>query len=151
MSRIAPRNHRTAPGSMSGAGARQALRHAVLALVHAPGRKRFDDPKRVPVTMQALLEARWSIVDHFKTDGTYYLVALASDLNATAMGLLTERERQVAALVAAGFSNKAIACELGIATSTVGVLLGRAMHRTGARSRRELVRIHPSQTLRRER
>ena len=39
---------------------------------------------------------------------------------------LTLREREVLARAAAGKSNKVIACELGVTTSTIGVLISRA-------------------------
>ena len=48
---------------------------------------------------------------------------------------LTARERQVAKLAAVGQSNKAIAYELGVAPSTVAVLLGRAAVKLGTTSR----------------
>jgi DNA-binding NarL/FixJ family response regulator len=54
---------------------------------------------------------------------------------------LTARERQVAALAALGHANKVIAFELGIAQSTVAVLLSRAAHKLGAPTRAELARI----------
>jgi DNA-binding CsgD family transcriptional regulator len=53
--------------------------------------------------------------------------------------LLSARERQVVALAALGQPNKMIAYELGIATSTVGVLLMRASRKVGAKIRRQLV------------
>ena len=52
---------------------------------------------------------------------------------------LTPREHQVVALAARGHANKSIAYELGITTSTVGVLLGRAASRLGVASRRALI------------
>jgi DNA-binding CsgD family transcriptional regulator len=52
---------------------------------------------------------------------------------------LSARERQVLASVARGRSNKEIAHELGVAHSTVRVLLARAAHKLGAQTRDELV------------
>ena len=53
---------------------------------------------------------------------------------------LGRRERHVAALTAMGHSNKAIAYELGVATSTVSAYLRDIARKLGAASRVELVR-----------
>jgi DNA-binding NarL/FixJ family response regulator len=51
---------------------------------------------------------------------------------------LSEREELVVARAVAGESNKSIAFSLGVAASTVGVLLSRAAAKLGVRSRSEL-------------
>jgi len=53
--------------------------------------------------------------------------------------LLTPRERQILAAVAAGHRDTAIAAELGIAPSTVAALLRSAMGKLGARTRVQAV------------
>ncbi len=127
-----------AKGAARSAEARAELRRATVSLATLRGRRRLDDPDRAVAAWKALVDARWSLVDHFERDGSHYLVAHRNDCQPAPMSLLTERERQVAALAAMGFSNKAIAYNLGIATSTVGVLMSRALARLGLRSRREL-------------
>lgn len=126
-----------AAGDAREGDALEALRRSVVAVAAARGRKRHD-PERAIAGWKALVDARWSIVDHFSRDGSQYLVAHRNDHGAPAIGALTEREREVVALAAMGHSNKAIAYDLGIATSTVGVLVSRALKRLGLRSRREL-------------
>jgi FixJ family two-component response regulator len=54
---------------------------------------------------------------------------------------LTERERQVFALVAEGRMNKQIAGEMGVAEITVKIHRGRLMRKMGAKSLAELVRM----------
>ncbi len=54
---------------------------------------------------------------------------------------LTSREREVMALVTAGLMNKEIAAQLKISEVTVKVHRGNAMHKMGARSLAELVRM----------
>ncbi len=54
---------------------------------------------------------------------------------------LTTREREVAALAAAGNSSKAIALQLGVSARTVDNLLSRAYSKTGVNGRRELAEV----------
>ena len=58
--------------------------------------------------------------------------------------LLGRRERQVASLAAQGLSNKAIAAQLGGATSTVSVHLRAILRKLGLRHRSELVVAPPA-------
>jgi DNA-binding NarL/FixJ family response regulator len=57
----------------------------------------------------------------------------------TTMELLTERERQVVALVAEGLNNDEIAVELVVARATARTHVSRAMMKLGARDRAQLV------------
>jgi len=59
--------------------------------------------------------------------------------NVTALTVLTERQRQVAALACQGFSNKKIAEELGLAEGTVKVHLNAIYVRLDVRSRTKLI------------
>jgi len=51
---------------------------------------------------------------------------------------LTGREQQISALVARGWTNKAIAAELEISEQSVKNMLARAFSKTGASNRTEL-------------
>jgi DNA-binding NarL/FixJ family response regulator len=55
------------------------------------------------------------------------------------MELLTEREREVVGLVAAGLSNDEIADRLTVSPATVRTHVSRALFKTGARDRAQLV------------
>jgi FixJ family two-component response regulator len=57
---------------------------------------------------------------------------------------LSKREREVMALATAGLLNKQIAAEVGLSEVTVKIHRGRAMHKMGARSFAELVRMAES-------
>jgi DNA-binding CsgD family transcriptional regulator len=118
---------------------RESLRRAARALDRARGRLRRDDSERAVGAWKVLVENRWSLLDHFERDGRRYLLACRNAPSAPAGVVLTPRERQVVLLAARGHSNKLIGYELGIAASTVGVLLGRAAVRLGVKSRRALI------------
>ena len=60
-------------------------------------------------------------------------------LEPSALAALTEREREVLALVAAGRSNEEIAAELCITAATAKTHVSRAMAKLGARDRAQLV------------
>lgn len=98
-----------------------------------------------------LTSARWTLVDNFEENGRRYLVARENQAQAEGLGMLTDRERQIALHAALGLSNKQIAYALGISDTTVRVLMARAAKRLGMRTRRELL-LHPAlEELRQER
>jgi DNA-binding CsgD family transcriptional regulator len=100
---------------------------------------RRADSDRAVLDWKVLVEHRWSLLDHFDRDGKRYLLACRNSPAALASSLLTPREREVVLLAARGHANKLIGYELGIATSTVGVLLNRAAARLGVHTRRALI------------
>ncbi|MEV6963866.1 response regulator transcription factor [Hamadaea sp. NPDC051192] len=61
--------------------------------------------------------------------------------NATVLDVLTDREREVLALVALGLSNEEIATRLFLAPSTAKTHVNRAMTKLGVRDRAQLVVI----------
>ncbi len=69
------------------------------------------------------------------------IAAARADLLGRAWSTLTERERDVADLVAAGHSNKTTAAALGIAEATVKVHRAALMKKLGAASLAELVEL----------
>jgi DNA-binding CsgD family transcriptional regulator len=109
-----------------GDAARAALRESVLALDRARGPLRRRDPDQAIAIWQALVAGRWSLLDHFDSDGRRFIVAHRNDASVPDARGLTLRERQVIAYAALGHSNKVIAYELGLSTSTVGSHLARA-------------------------
>jgi DNA-binding NarL/FixJ family response regulator len=60
-------------------------------------------------------------------------------IDRSALDQLTEREREVVALVAGGLSNEEIAAELFISTATARTHVGRSMAKLHARDRAQLV------------
>jgi DNA-binding CsgD family transcriptional regulator len=119
--------------------ARQALRDATRAMEQARTKLRATEPERALDAWKGLVSARWSLVEHFESDGKRYILACENDPHVTGPSLLSQREQQVLAYAALGHTSKLIAYELGISDSTVRVLLARAASKLGARSREEAI------------
>jgi DNA-binding CsgD family transcriptional regulator len=118
--------------------ARDALVRAVLAIERARGGLRREDGDEAVALWKGLVSARWTLVDHFDSDGKRYVIARENAPATPRTQQLTQRERQVVAYARMGHSNKLIAYELGISASTVGVLLWRAAAKLGTTTREEL-------------
>jgi DNA-binding NarL/FixJ family response regulator len=71
----------------------------------------------------------------------FVTIPAASDLVAGELDLLTDRERELTALVGHGLSNEEIAARLTISPATVKTHISRAMQKLGARDRAQLVVI----------
>ncbi len=98
-----------------------------------------EDGTGVVRGLRGLVTARWTLVDHYETGGKRYVLARENAPKPPGPALLSERERQVVALAALGRSNKLIAYELGLAHSTVRVLMARACVKLGTPTRSQLV------------
>ena len=135
-------------GSVHHATGAARLRQAREALAAAA--RRIDrlrsagkhEPERAVAQWRALVDARWSLVDHFESDGRRFVLAQRNDPEIGPFALLTTRERQVVALAAMGHANKMIGYELGISVSTAGVLLSRAARKLGAPTRAALIQAY---------
>jgi DNA-binding CsgD family transcriptional regulator len=120
-------------------GAMDQLRRAVLDLEKARGPRRERQASVDLNAWKGLVDARWSLLDRFETDGKRYIVARENAPLPPGHESLTLRERQVLSYAALGHENKVIAYDLGIAHSTVRVLMARAASKLGATSRSELL------------
>ncbi len=105
--------------------------HSALAFDRARGPLRRRDPEAAVRIWEALVAGRWSLLDHFDSDGRRFIVAHRNDAEVADARGLTHRERQVVAQVALGQSNKMIAYELGLSTSTVANHLASARAKLG--------------------
>jgi DNA-binding CsgD family transcriptional regulator len=121
-----------------GDAARAALHRAVLAMDQARGRMRRDDPDRAVALWRALVAGRWSLLDHFDSDGRRFIVAHRNDAKIPDKRGLSLREQQVLAHASIGNSNKVIAYELGLSVSTVGTHLASARTKLNLPSRAAL-------------
>jgi DNA-binding CsgD family transcriptional regulator len=109
-----------------GNAARTSLVSAARALDRARGPLRKRDPGEAVAIWQALVAGRWSLVDHFDSDGRRFVLAHRNDPSVPDTRGLTVRERQVLAYASLGHSNKVTGYELGLSTSTVAFHLARA-------------------------
>jgi DNA-binding CsgD family transcriptional regulator len=130
-----------ATGTARTADSRASLRRAARALDKARGRMRREDSERAVADWKVLVDNKWSLLDHFEQDGKRFVLACRNAPSAPPGSFLTPRERQVVLLAVRGHSNKLIGYELGITTSTVGVLLARAAARLDVKSRRALIAL----------
>jgi DNA-binding CsgD family transcriptional regulator len=118
--------------------ARRALRDAVVSIDRARTLHRRR-PDAALADWQGLVDGTWTLLDHFENDGRRFVLARSNEPVGPQIDALSARERQVCAFACLGHSNKLIAYELGLATSTVGVLLSRAMAKLGVRGRKALI------------
>jgi DNA-binding NarL/FixJ family response regulator len=116
-----------------------SLRAASIAQSRARGGLRRADPMGALEEWKGLVAARWTLVDQFDHRGARYLVAKRNDAEMSGFAMLSLRERQAVGYAALGHTNKLIAYELGLSSSTVGVLLWRAASKLGTHSRGELI------------
>ena len=130
-------HHATGPAEM--ASAREALRTATVAMERARTKLRDSAPERAIDEWKGLVAARWSLVEHFESDGKRYILACQNDPDVAGPSLLSQREQQVLAYASLGHNSKLIAYELGISDSTVRVLMSRATAKLGVGSRKEAI------------
>jgi DNA-binding CsgD family transcriptional regulator len=118
-----------ATGPAEARSAREALRDALVRIDTARSGK--HDTRRLVELWRGLVAGRWSLVEHFERDGRRYYLAHKNDPELTQDRALTERERQALGYAELGHSNKLIAYELGLSSSTVGTLLAKARRKLG--------------------
>jgi DNA-binding CsgD family transcriptional regulator len=127
--------------------ARAALRGAAVAIDKARKKKmRESRPEEAISQWETLVRGRWSLVDHFDKDGRRYLVARKNDPFVPG-DKLSLRERQVVGFAALGHSNKLIAYELGISTSSVATHLTNAAKKLGLGTRVALIKAFSERQL----
>lgn len=119
----------TSPASSS--RAREVLRDAVMRRERARSTRERTDPDVALTLWEGLVAGRWSLVDHFESDGKRFVVAHQNDPNLGDPRGLSRRERQVAAYLGMGRSQKEIAYLLGISAGAVSNTTRRAAEKLG--------------------
>lgn len=118
--------------------ARDELRRAVRRIDRVRATKRTDS-EGATRAWKALVSMRWSLLDHFESDGKRYIVARRNVPRLPVQNELSEREHQVIAFMALGHSTKVVAYELGLSDATVRVLLHRAMRKLRVTTRADAI------------
>lgn len=118
---------------------RELLSDTVRTQERLRAKDRREDPNAVG-EWKALVDARWSLVDHVDSDGKRMITVQRNECVAPGAVGLSQREEQILGYAALGHSNKLIAYELGLAHSTVRVLLARAAGKLGTRGREETLK-----------
>jgi DNA-binding CsgD family transcriptional regulator len=126
------------PGAQS-SDARSRLAAGVRTVDRARGALRRTDPDLAVSEWKALIAARWTLVDHFESDGKRYVLARRNEAVESKGAPLTAREEQALGFASLGHTNKLIAYEMGISASTVSVLLYRAAKKFKTNSRAALI------------
>lgn len=118
--------------------ARADLRRAAVAFERARTKEMRVDPDGATRKWRALVQARWSLLDDFDSDGRRFVVAVENAPPTLApRRRLSQRELQVMTQAHLGHTDKEIAYELGLSVSTVRVLIHRATLKLGAAGRRD--------------
>jgi DNA-binding NarL/FixJ family response regulator len=119
--------------------ARDLLRHAVTEMDRARSRRGRQDERAALEGWRALVDGRWSLVDHFEADGKRHVIALENAPDAPDPRALAPEERPVLHYVAMGHANKLIAYELGLPLGTVASRVAGIMRKLGVKTRVEIV------------
>jgi DNA-binding CsgD family transcriptional regulator len=128
-----------AAGLARTAAARDRLARAARRVERARGPLRREDPEGALAVWRGLVDGRWSLVDHWDTDGRRFLLARRNAPAVRDPKALTRSERSVVAFLAMGHAVKYVAYLLGVSSSTVATQFASARRKLGVRSRQELV------------
>jgi DNA-binding CsgD family transcriptional regulator len=93
------------------------------------------------IEWQSLVDGKWTLVDHFDTDGRRFLVARRNPPGGDTHASLSVDEARAAGFRAMGHPLKLIAYELGFSLATVSRLLRSAARKLGLESSQELVNL----------
>ncbi len=119
--------------------ARDVLRDAAVEMDRSRSKRGRKDERTALAGWRALVDGRWSLVDHFESDGKRHIIAVENAPLTPDPRALTPEERPVLHYVAMGHANKLIAYELGIPQGTVATRIAAIMRKLGVGSRVEIV------------
>jgi DNA-binding CsgD family transcriptional regulator len=102
------------------------------------------EPAKALELWRALVDGRWSIVDHADRDGKRFILARRNAPAVREPAALTARERMVAVYAAWGHSNRLISYETGISEAAISSALASVLRKLRLRSRAELIRFFGS-------
>jgi len=117
------------------------LGRAVVAMERARFQLRHHDSDAAVEAWRGLVAGRWSLLEHFDSDGRRFLVARKNDADVGGPSVLSPRERQVLAARARGMSFKLISYDLGVSLAAVSKYLLSGMQKLGLANEMELVAV----------
>jgi len=121
-----------------------ALRQAAVRVDRVRVGHNTADFREALAAWEALVGARWSLVDWFDTDGRRYILAMPNEPQTNDPRLLTDREKQVVGYAALGETHKLIGFRLGISRARVTAHMGSILRKLGTRTQAQLVaNLHP--------
>ncbi|MGA9601755.1 MAG: LuxR C-terminal-related transcriptional regulator [Methylocystis sp.] len=118
--------------------AREALRRAVRRIEQSRTTTGDDNPDAALDNWEGLVDGRWSLIDHFDTDGKRFVVAIKNDPAHPDPRGLTQGERQIADYIGAGYATKQIAYALGVSNAAVTNAAARIQDKLCLSSRAEV-------------
>lgn len=134
-----------ASGRAQGREARETLKRAARALDRALAQAPRE-PEACLSTWRALIDGRWTLAEHFESDGRRFWVALENTPREAHVRRLTPRERTVVGYLALGHAQKLVAYELGLSEAVISTLIASALQKLGAGSRAELLALYAALT-----
>lgn len=129
-----------AVGFATQSSSRDALRSAVKCMDQARTRAGRRDPLHALDLWRGLLAGRWTLVDHFDSDGRRFVLARKNDPDVGEPRALSRRQRQVAFYASLGWSNQEIGYALGLSENTVSAHLRLSLKKLQVATRAGLVR-----------
>lgn len=118
--------------------ARERLRQAVLQSERARGPLRRKDPGEALSLWEALVEGRWSLVDHYDSDDRRMVVAVQNEPGVHDPRGLTPLQFRIAEYLGQGRPAKEIGYTLGVTASAVNNALAVVKKKLGLCSRAEV-------------
>lgn len=136
-----------AEGDARSKDARTALVEAVRRIERARAPRVRTSAQQVLELWQGLVHGRWSLVEHFESDGKRYLAAHANEPKLDDPRGLTGNERACLHYFLRGATTAEIAYTLGISDASVGKALSTVSRRLGFPSRAALRRLGEAEVL----
>jgi len=124
-----------ADGKAQGRDQLALLRETVRQVDRARATAHREGSARALEVWRGLIDGTWSLLDRHDHDGRRYIIAVPNQASPRDPRGLSPQVAQVAALAAAGYSDKWIAYGLGLARSTVATHVQTALTKLGLSSR----------------
>jgi len=130
-----------ADASAKAAPVRDALVRAARRIERARGPLRKDDPRAALALWRGLVDGRWSLVDHWESDGRRFLAAYENPPGVVDVRRLAEWQQRILASFLRGATVREVAFRLGYTVQTVERTLSLAARLLRFRGRADLASV----------